>query len=75
MCQITKPSVQDWIDYEGTNIIGKKVVNHYKTQLNDALIKSCAVGSENDGPMWTAAVVEPVPVWDKSAGPVHRPIG
>ena len=27
--------------YEGTNITGEKVVNHYNTQLNDALIESC----------------------------------
>ncbi len=26
--------------YEGTNITGEKVVNRYKTQLNDALIES-----------------------------------
>ncbi len=26
--------------YEGTNITGGKVVNHYRTQLNDALIES-----------------------------------
>ena len=26
--------------YEGTNITGEKVVNHYKTQLNDALNES-----------------------------------
>jgi hypothetical protein len=26
--------------YEGTNIIGEKVVNHHRMQLNDALIES-----------------------------------
>ena len=26
--------------YEGTNITGEKVVNHSRTQLNDALIES-----------------------------------
>ncbi len=28
--------------YEGTNITGERVVNRYRTQLNDALIESCA---------------------------------
>jgi len=28
--------------YEGTNITGKRVVNHPRTQLNDALIESYA---------------------------------
>ncbi len=28
--------------YKGTNITGEKVVNHPKTQLNDALIESYA---------------------------------
>ncbi len=27
--------------YEGTNITGERVVNHPRTQLNDALIESC----------------------------------
>ena len=26
--------------HEATNITGKRVVNHYRTQLNDALIES-----------------------------------
>ncbi len=29
--------------HEGTNITGERVVNRYTTQLNDALIESCAV--------------------------------
>ena len=41
MCQITKPSVQDWIDYEGTNITEEKAVKDTNMQLNDALIESC----------------------------------
>ena len=28
--------------YEGTNITGERVVNHYRMQLNDALIESWA---------------------------------
>ncbi len=36
--------------YEGTNITGEKVVNHYNTQLNDALIESYGRDNKNGGP-------------------------
>ncbi len=37
-------------NYENTNITGKRAVNHPKTQLNDALIESCAVDCRPDFP-------------------------
>jgi len=40
----TKKPVHPYIDcclsYEGTNITGERVVNHPRTQLNDALMES-----------------------------------
>ena len=52
-------------NYENTNITGEKVVNHSETQLNDALIESCALPNKE-----TAARCGPPLVYQFAVQPI-----